>query len=251
MIKVIDKAFKIIEYIASRNDTSVAPGELAAALKLNHPTCIRILKNMVELGYLVQISRQKGYVLGPMSFAIAGGKRYMQTQIDIAEPIIKACAEETKQFLLLAVRHKERRYILCSHNGNSSLNINVNKLWYDDLYEFASGRLLLAYASEDDLAWILKKKGLPSFDEWQDAIAEKDMNNILNEIRKVGFATNESPFHVGIACPIFVNEVFTFALSITVDKSDISKKSLEFYLNKIKMTAKSISNQCSNINTVG
>ena len=89
MIKVLKKAFSIVEYVAGKSGNPVLPGEIVAALGINQPTCVRILKDLVELNYLEQISRQKGYVLGPLAYWITGTKRYREELVAVADPLVE------------------------------------------------------------------------------------------------------------------------------------------------------------------
>ena len=65
MIKVLDKTFGILEAIVRATPHPMGPMALAEALELNRATCSRILKMLLESGYIVQVSRQAGYVAGP------------------------------------------------------------------------------------------------------------------------------------------------------------------------------------------
>ena len=65
MIKVLDKSFAILEEIIAATPQPLGPLALAKKLGLNRTTCSRILRMLLDAGYIVQISRQAGYAAGP------------------------------------------------------------------------------------------------------------------------------------------------------------------------------------------
>ena len=71
MIKVLDKTFLILEKLALQSPRPCRIGELAEEFGLNNATCARILKELVEAGYAIHLSRLTGYTVGPRSWTVA------------------------------------------------------------------------------------------------------------------------------------------------------------------------------------
>ena len=65
MIKVLDKTFAILEEIVRSTPEPVGPLALSERLGLNRTTCSRILRMLLESGYIIRVSRQAGYRAGP------------------------------------------------------------------------------------------------------------------------------------------------------------------------------------------
>ena len=59
MIKVLDKTFGILEEIIKATPHPMGPMALAEALELNRATCSRILKMLLDSGYIIQVSRRR------------------------------------------------------------------------------------------------------------------------------------------------------------------------------------------------
>jgi len=208
MIKVLNKTFDVLEYVAYCRGKAVLPQEVVKALNLNQPTCMRIMKELTELGYLEQLGPRKGYVLGPSAFYPGNGEHYREQLYQAAAPNIESCARKIGQSVLLATRHGFWRYILCHYNYNARMPVNCALPRYDDLYVTASGRALMAFAPANELADILKKKGLPTAVEWPAAAANPSaLERELAKIRraeKVTWAAGMSPQLDVVAFPLQV-----------------------------------------------
>ena len=62
MIKVLHKAFEIIQCI-SESGGAMLPSNIADAIGINQATCVRILRDLIDLGYLEQLGPRQGYCL--------------------------------------------------------------------------------------------------------------------------------------------------------------------------------------------
>lgn len=251
MIKVLKKTFDIIEFIASRGGQAVLPAEIVKGLRLNQATSIRILKDLVDLGYIEQISRQKGYVLGPMSFWIAGGKKYKDALSRKVDPLVLACAKASGQSVLLATNLATKRFILSHYNMNSAFNVDIDKPYYEDMYVTATGRILLTYMPEKDLAIFVKVCGLPSPTEWSSATTFDKLKAQLKSIKKRGHVEfNKGPLFI-ISYPVFMGKDFVAALGMSVHHTDCESKSTTFYVECLGKTAEKITGTISQISSIG
>ncbi len=251
MIKVLKKTFDIVEFIARRGGRPVLPAEIVEEVKLNQATSIRILKDLVMLGYLEQISRQKGYVLGPMSFWIAGGKKYKDTLSRKADPFVLACAKVSGQSVLLAVNLGARRYILSHHNMNLRFNVDVDEPWYEDMYTTATGRMLMAHMPEKELDELIKICGLPSASEWPGASTADKLKAQLKTIKDKGLVAFKKETLFIVSYPVFRGKGFVAALGMSVPQADCAAKGSDFYIECLRKTAKEITAELSTISSVG
>lgn len=192
MIKVVAKTFALLEFVAVHAGRPVLPGEAAVALKLNQATTVRILRDLLELGYLNQISRNKGYVLGPMAQSVFARNHYRENLIRAAAPLVAQCAGATGESVVLAVMQGVRRYVLLHENRNPSMNIDVTALYYDDLYLTATGRILLAYAPPAHLEAVVKRLGAPGKSNWALAAQPAGLKRELALIRQAGYVAFHS-----------------------------------------------------------
>ncbi len=187
MIKVLFKAFDILEYVIGCGGRPVLPQDIVKALDLNQPTCMRIMKDLAEMGYLEQTGPRKGYVPGPIAFYSSEGIHPRQVLFQAAAPEIDACARKIGQSVMLAVRYNTVRHIPCHYNYNMQMQINCAPPRHDDLYVTASGRILMAGMSERELTTFLERRGMPSEEEWPAAAMSRDaLTDELCRIREAG-----------------------------------------------------------------
>ncbi len=253
MIKVVAKTFAVLEFAAAHTGRPVLPGETAAALRLNQATTVRIMRDLLELGYLAQISRNKGYVLGPMARGVFERNHYRAHLIRIAAPAVKDCAAQTGESVVLAVMQSARRYVLLHENRNPTLNINVSALYYDDLYLTATGRLLLAHANAADLNAVVKKLDLPDPAVWPEAATAPGLNRELRRIRQHGFVSFRSG-QTGLqimAAPIWEADKCLAALGASFPGASASKAKHDRILAAVRETAAAITRKLAVIRTAG
>lgn len=243
MIKVLQKTFDLLEYAAG-SPHPVLPRETADALGLPQPTAARLLRDLAELGYLEQSGPRKGYRLGPVPFHLAGGKLYDDEYMRFVSATVKECAREMGQSILFAVRRRASRYILCHYNFNPGFLIDTSRIRYHDLYGTGSGRMLLAFAPENELGELIAELGLPSPDIWPEAAP--DRGRLLHELGKIRTDREaEMPrslcgnFHV-YARPVFRNRVFAGVVGANWEPDSPSARS-ESYREQITILAARLS----------
>ena len=251
MIKVLKKTFDIIEFIARQGGQPVLPSEIVKELKLNQATSIRILKDLVHLGYLEQISRQKGYVLGPTSFWVSGGKKYKDALSRKADPFVLACAKETGQYVALATNVGMRRVVLCYYNMNPRFNVDTDKPRYEDMYKTVTGHLLLAYMPEKEMDALVRNYGPPSPGEWEGVTTFAELKAHLKLIRKRGCSIFKNKDLFVVSFPVFRGKEFVAALGMPVLKVDCDAKGTAFYVERLRKTAKDITAEISFMTSIG
>ncbi|MBN2642311.1 MAG: helix-turn-helix domain-containing protein [Victivallales bacterium] len=245
MIKVLRKSFDIITYIASRQGESVLPGEIVRALGLNQPTTIRILKDLVETGYLEQVSSRQGYSLGPLAYWVTHGKVYMDELSKAADPLINECAKAAGESVLLAVLNGCRRHILIHYNYNTDIAVEITQPFYEDIYQTATGRVLLAFCERRHQSSIIKNCGMPKTGEWDEVADMPGMKKYLEQIRRRGYEKSRNDKYHIAAFPVFRNNEFTAALGISVPPGTVTPEKLEDKFSRAALTARLITEKIS------
>jgi DNA-binding IclR family transcriptional regulator len=251
MIKVLDKAFGIVEHAAIASPHPLSPGKLAEKLGINKATCSRIIKDLVAAGYLIQVSRLEGYTIGPRAFALMQHVSYKDDTIRAAAPLVKECAQKTGESVLLAEVCNKQRYILTHYNFNPRMNVDLNQIAYDDLCSTATGIILLAFLPSELALEIIENSQERKL---LDAVSgtQKPLE-FLKNVRKTGsFCYNEDAHHLAVAAfPVFKNEQFIAALGASVLKEDFIEKHKDLTLRELKATADRISSSLSSITALG
>lgn len=223
MIKVLQKTFDALEYVARQEGRPVLPAEIEDRLRLSHATSVRILKDLCGLGYLEQTGARKGYVAGPMAFEIGQGRRYMNDFVLFADPLLEACARRLGESVLFCILRNDWRFILMQYNFNPDFSLLNHPARMCDLYQTVSGRVLLAYASAQTLKAVIDRYGVPPSHIWEEASGGVPaVHAALEKIRRDGFAEQAvsacGNFHI-LAYPVFCDGVFLGALAANWEPS--------------------------------
>ena len=117
-----------------------------------------------------------------------------------------------------------------------------------NIYETASGRLLLAYLSEKELERLIQKNGLPDTSIWEEAQTKEALIQELAKIKENGMAkTSPRNRHVkGFAVPIFAHNQVIAGLSVFVPEYRCSIAHENEIIQVMKGSAASISEKLNN-----
>jgi len=223
MIQVIYRALNILEYVAKHKERACSLTEIAASLELNQPTCANILKTLVDANYLEHLGRKKGYRLGPMVYQLTGDLSYNQNLLQVAKPEMEKLTERLNESCILGIIRNQKRFIL--HTVNSDQDLQVRSKSERDIYETASGRMLLAFLPEKEREAMIANIGLPKPETWKGIKTKKQLDAAFQKIREDRLVTTLSPSHiVGLAIPIEKNNQVVASLSIFLPESRYNRK---------------------------
>ena len=214
MVQVMIKAFDILELIAKSNGQSVSLTEVAKKLGMSQPTAANIINTMVSRGYIEHIGKKKGYKLGPSAFQLTNQVPYEKELLDSAKSIMENLTSQINETCLLGVLRNYKRYIVNVVNADHDIQVQVRS--ERNVYETASGRVLLAYLSNSEREVFIKQNGLPDKSIWPEACTETDLNNTLDIIKNEGLVTTYSAAKdvKGFAVPILIKDKAIASLSI-------------------------------------
>ncbi|WP_257669415.1 IclR family transcriptional regulator [Parapedobacter tibetensis] len=223
MIQVINRALNILEYIAKNKDRACSLTEIAESMGLNLPTCANILKTLVDANYLEHLGRKKGYKLGPMVYQLTGDLSYNQNLLQVAKPEMEKLTEKLNESCILGIIRNQKRFIL--HTVNSDQDLQVRSKTERDIYETASGRMLLAFLPEKERVALISNIGLPRPEIWKGIKNTKQLEAAFQKIREERLVTTLSPSHiVGLAVPIEKNGMVVASLSVFLPESRYNRK---------------------------
>lgn len=203
VIKVLEKALTILEFVASRQGHPVLPADIVEALELNQTTCIRLLKDLVENGYLSQISRNKGYVMGPTAVWLGKNSLFRSQLFAVADPILRDASARDGISMLVAVQHGRYRVLICGHNSAKGVQLNMTLPRFPDLFDSATGILLLAYLSPEEVTRQLQYPVKLDHYPWHEGISRDEIDLVLFSIRKNGMFRHHAFGVEACSVPIF------------------------------------------------
>lgn len=240
MIQVINRALDILELVASEPDKPRVLGDISGALNLNPGTCANIIKTLTERNYLEKLEKQRGYRLGQKAYMLSGNESYQRGLIDAAKEEMEALTRKLNENSLLCILKGDKRIVIRRVQSNNELQANTaneKKVW-----DTASGRMLVATLSDEDLERFIDKYGLPSKEEWNAASDLKSFYTQINKIREQQFAMQTTVNQIlGIALPVFRDNRVVASLSMYMPASRFSAADTEKVVNLIRRSADRIS----------
>lgn len=203
MIRVIHKAFDMLEYLAKEPLRRKKLNEISGHLKMNAGTCANILQTMVQHKYVDQASVRGGYLLGPMIFYLSRLSAYRGDLIMAAEPLMADLVKRVNETVLLVILRGQERFIILQIDGNQNVQVGRDLFQQDKIYQTATGRLLLAHSAKKDFNDFIAENGPPG-SVWPEASSQSKLESALETIRRQGWVSYKTAGDVtGIAYPIY------------------------------------------------
>ncbi|QDK81928.1 IclR family transcriptional regulator [Spirosoma sp. KCTC 42546] len=213
MVLVIVKALDILELVAQDPGRAHSLTEIAETLQMNQATCVNILKTLVDKNYLEHLGRKKGYRLGPMAYNLTNNLSYSQDLVLVAKDIMQDLTHRLNETSILGIIRNQKRFIV--HLVNSDQDLQVRSRTERNIYETASGRLLLAFISGKELESLINSIGYPTPDIWPNATTPQGLDAELAKIRVQELSMTRSQTHIiGLAVPIRRQNLVIASLSI-------------------------------------
>ncbi len=250
MIKVLDKTFGILETIVRATPHPMGPMALAEALELNRATCSRILKMLLESGYIVQVSRQAGYVAGPRILTLSNMAMFQSALLKKAVPVIDRTAEAVRDSVLISQIYAGERYVLYLRNCNPDRTIRLAAPSFHDIYATATGVMEMAYRSSAEQlthydAVRERKNILPEFRE------RENLHALLERVRGNGMYHTRKGDQGIFAFPVFSNRRFLASLGCSMPVAKYTAEHIEEIKRIVGGAASEISASLSTIDSIG
>jgi IclR family transcriptional regulator, KDG regulon repressor len=201
MVLVIVKALDILEWVARDSSRTYSLTEIAEGMQMNQATCVNILQTLVSKNYIEHLGRKKGYRLGPMAYNLTNNLSYSQNLVLAAKEPMEELTADLNETSILGIIRNQKRFIV--HLVNSDQDLQVRSRTERNIYETASGRLLLAYLSARELDSLIQSIGLPTPEVWPEATTADALRSALSVIRGHELAVTQSVSHIiGLAVPV-------------------------------------------------
>lgn len=240
MIQVLHRAFDILEKLDSERPLSLS--EIAKHLKINDATCSHIVKTMTERGYVEQVGARKGYIIGPNLYYLGNKGQYRKDLTSVAIPLIHSLVDEIQEDVVLCTLRNYQKFILYKLFGNQEIQINQNCIT-GDIYQTATGRLLLANLKDNERKHFISIYGMPG-SKWPSIRSKKQLYNELDNIRDNNFILNTDPENVVfIAMPVQDSGSNLTALGIAIPKMRFQEKYQKKVTRLLKETSTKITTE--------
>jgi IclR family acetate operon transcriptional repressor len=211
-VQSIERAFALLEIMADQGGTA-SLSHLAATTGLPLPTIHRLVRTLVDLGYVRQdTSRQ--YVLAPRLIRLGETSASMLSVW--ARPHLSRLVDELGESANLAMLDGDQIVYVAQVPSRHSMRMFTEVGRRVLPHCTAVGKALLANMPPNQVGDLLQRTGMPRFTE--NTITEtRDFSSALESIAAQGYAVDEGEQEVGVRCvAVAVNDISArLAISIS------------------------------------
>lgn len=240
----VDNALKILECFTI-DETEKRVTQIALELNLAKSTVSRLLKTLLNKGYVKKNSETQKYSLGTKVLTLYSSLMSNLEVVKEAHPILQELAKETSESVQLAELEGSNVIYMEQIKSSYPIQIFAHIGRINPIHCTSSGKLLLAYLQEDAKEEILKQ----NFKSYTSStITNSDiLRQELFKIKKLGFCYIENEFIdgiVSISAPIRdYNKNVIAAVSLVGPIQRINGDKSQKYIQKVINTAKQISQE--------
>lgn len=179
MIQSVSRALDILTIVSDNRGKPVKLNAIAQKVGLNGSTCTHLVQTLCEKGFLSQVSRSAGYVLGAYPYYLTRYRTFQRELVDTCNPALRWIQRRTGHTALLAVLVEGEKFVI-SHAGDSKDILQERgDLYRGNLYNSATGRAMLCTMRHSELAELVHKIGLPSQEDWPGIESLEDLERNL------------------------------------------------------------------------
>lgn len=191
MAGCVEKVLKILTAISEGENKPVTLASIAEKTGIAKSSCVRIISEMVEEGYVKQVSRTRGYILGPAVYCLTRYGKYDSEFVAVCHPVLRWLHKKTDLCVGLAVIQHGKVFIIDVINTEPKTVAQKGDIYPEDIYFTPAGRILLANMSEKELREIYTMYGNPakgdrgqwdevtSFETLKEQLAKIDARGVL------------------------------------------------------------------------
>jgi len=194
-VQSVHRALDVVEVVAAGGG-HLSIGEIAAATDVPLPTAHRLLRTMVDRGYMRQLPNRRyalGFRLVPLG-ATASSMVGADTEA-VLGGLVDALGETANLAVLSGLRAEYVAQVPSRHAMRMFTEVGRQV----DLHCTGVGKALLSQLDDDRLQQVLARTGLRRQTE-HTHVTEADLRADLTEVRARGYALDEQEQEVGVRC---------------------------------------------------
>ncbi|MGN0102164.1 MAG: IclR family transcriptional regulator [Dietzia sp.] len=194
-VQSVDRAFGLLDALARRGGRA-SLGELVSDTGLAAATVHRLCGTLADSGHLRR-DAGRGYLLGPRLQRI--GDAAQRATASWAQPLLAAVVEGTGETANLAVREGDGVVYLAQVPSPHSMRMFTEVGRRVEVHCTAVGKALVAGDDDDEIRAMLDRAGMRRY-TGSTIVDPGALLDQIHEIRRRGFATDESEQEEGVRC---------------------------------------------------
>ncbi len=212
-VQSVHRALDLIEVVAGHGG-HMAIGEIAATTGLPLPTIHRLLRTLVERGYMRQLANRRyalGFQLLPLGLSVTS---LIGASMRPALSHLVAEFGETTNLAVLTDDQAEYVAQVPSHHAMRMFTEVGRRV---ELHSTGVGKALLSQLAPLEVRAIVRRMGLPAKTS-HTITRESDLLSELDRVRERGYAVDEEEQEVGVRCiavPIPGDHLSRMAISVS------------------------------------
>lgn len=199
LIKSVQKALDILEYIIINGEQGMSISKLSGELKFPQSSIHHLVSTLVRRGYLTKETSSHLYYVGPRMIEMSGvclSRLYIR---NIARPFLEELWRECNETIHLAILLNDEAVDIDTIESSQTIRMVTQIGKRMPLYCSAVGKVLLAYLPENDFEYIIRVITLHRYTE--NTITTLDgLKKELLRIKKDGAAYNLEEYEKGVRC---------------------------------------------------
>jgi len=238
----VSKALRILKAFDTQNSVWRV-GELAKELNFSKSTVSRLIQTLVDENFLMNDPDSPGYRLGSALLSLGGNYVSDSELYQEVAPVLNKLVLETGESAHIAVKNNHQILYLNKQIGPYYSDIKTQTGAINPAHATSSGKVLLAYSSEDTVNTILNEE-LEAFTEHTLTNPIK-LKKEFEQIRTQGYSVSKEELSIGnysIAAPVynFENEIVC-AITIVGPIARLTDNKLERFKRLIVRSARQAS----------
>jgi IclR family transcriptional regulator, acetate operon repressor len=198
-IQSVDRALDVLE-VLGRARSELSLSEIAAQAGLNLATCHHLLSTLAKRGYVGQNPRGRNYFLGTRILELSSSRVRQFNLVDTVMPALRQLNQETRESVHLAVMQGHDLVTLAKLDSFHPIRVGTDAVGKANAaHATATGKAILAWLPETEIARVVAEKGLTRFTEHTITDLAELIEN-LRLVRRNGFAIDREEFQPGVTC---------------------------------------------------
>lgn len=198
-IQSVERALDLLDVLAQAGG-ELPLNEIARQTGLNVSTCHHLLSTLAHRGYVGQNPRGRSYFLGTRILELSSIRLRQFNLVDVAMPELRRLNAETQESVHLAVMQGHDLTTLAKLDSPRPVRVGTDGISKSDAaHATATGKAILAWLPEQEIARILAAKGLKRFTDKTICDADALMED-LRHVRRNGYAVDREEFQPGVVC---------------------------------------------------
>ncbi|MEW6666006.1 MAG: IclR family transcriptional regulator [Thermodesulfobacteriota bacterium] len=230
MVKSAERAIRILETIAHARG-GLTHTEMCQALRIPSGSLTPLLNTLRSLGYLLLDESGKKYLLGPNVLFLA--RRYQEELdiVQIGQPFLTELVRVTGEAAAITIQNGNRSTVVAKVNSSHPVSPSLNLGDSAPLYAGASGKIYLAFRSDEEIHRYLSTVRLKAFTP-RTPVRPDQIWKELRAIRDGGLSYSREYIFEGVtavAAPVrdFSGKVVaTFIVSAPTSRMGIEKEKI-------------------------